>query len=149
MTESNTPTVLLPGGGGAAAVCALKSLRMAGFQGRIISTDADPLSAGLHLADGHATLPRVTEPDFFDRALEVIKQEDVTLILPTSGFDILVYSRKKSHLEGLGVKVVMSDYPTIENCIDKWRFYQIARDAFPMPRTTCCVSFVPPSGELY
>lgn len=131
-----TPTVLLPGGGGIAAICALKSLRMAGFQGKIVSTDADPLSPGFYLADAYATLPPISDPAFFDRALAVIEREEVTLILPTSGFDILVYSQRKAELEQRGVTVAMSDYPVMENCVDKWRFYQLTHERFPLPRTT-------------
>lgn len=133
---SLTPTVLLPGGGGTAAVCALKSLRMAGFRGRIVSTDADPLSPGFFLADAYATLPLISDPQFFTRALEVIEREQVSLILPTSGFDILVYSQKKSELEQRGVTAIVSDFPAVENCVDKWNFHQLTQERFPMPRTT-------------
>ena len=136
VSESKPPTVLLPGGGGIAAICALKSLRMAGFEGRIVSTDADPLSPGFFLADAYATLPLITDSKFFDRALDVIEREQVSLILPTSGFDIVVYSQRKAELEQRGVTVAMSDYPAIENCMDKWRFHQLTHEHFPLPRTT-------------
>lgn len=136
MHTSLTPTVLLPGGGGTAAICALKSLRMAGFQGKIVSTDADPLSPGFFLADAYATLPLISDPQFFLRALEVIEREEISLILPTSGFDILVYSQHKAELERRGVTVIVSDPPALENCVDKWKFYQLTRERFPQPRTT-------------
>jgi carbamoyl-phosphate synthase large subunit len=135
MTAALSPTILLPGAGGTAAICALKSLRMAGFSGRIVSTDADPLSPGFYLVDGYATLPPISDAQFFDRALEFIERERVTLILPTSGFDILVYSQRKAELERRGVTVAMSDYPAIERCVDKWLFYQLTRERFPMPHT--------------
>jgi len=109
---------------------------MAGFAGRIVSTDADPLSAAFHLADSYATLPPISDSQFFDRALEFIERERVTLIFPTSGFDILVYSRRKAELESRGVTVAMSDHPAMKNCIDKWRFYQLTREHFSLPRTT-------------
>ena len=47
------PTVLLPGAGGSAALCALKSLRLAGYTGRIVATDSDPLATGFRFADAH------------------------------------------------------------------------------------------------
>ena len=136
MNTSLTPIILLPGGGGTAAVCALKSLRMAGFQGKIVSTDADPLSPGFFLADAYATLPPISDPQFFDRALEVIEREHISLILPTSGFDILVYSQRKEELERRGVTVIVSDYPAVEHCVDKWKFHQLTQERFPLPRTT-------------
>ena len=68
MSRASPPTVLLPGGGGDAAIGALRSLRQAGFKGRIISTDANPLSSGLYLADSHQVLPEIKDlnnPKFF------------------------------------------------------------------------------------
>jgi carbamoyl-phosphate synthase large subunit len=109
---------------------------MAGFQGKIVSTDADPLSPGFFLADAYATLPPISDPQFFDRALEVIEREHISLILPTSGFDILVYSQRKEELERRGVTVIVSDYPAVEHCVDKWKFHQLTQERFPLPRTT-------------
>jgi carbamoyl-phosphate synthase large subunit len=140
-----TPTVLLPGAGGTAAICALKSLRLADFAGRIVTTDADPLSPGFYLADAYAVLPPISDPQFFARALEVIEREQVSLILPTSGFDILVYSQRRAELEQRGVVVAMSDYSAIENCVDKWRFHLLVHERFPVPSTTLdpkkCLNF--------
>ncbi len=136
MNTSSSPTVLLPGGGGTAAICALKSLRLANFQGKIVSTDADPLSPGFFLADAYATLPPISDPQFFPQALEVIEREKISLILPTSGFDILVYSKHKAELARRGVTVIVSDPEALENCIDKWKFYQLTHERFPMPRST-------------
>ncbi len=129
-------TVLIPGGGGAAAIGAIKSLRSGGFQGRIVSTDADPLSPGLYLADAHYVVPPISKPSFFPEALKVIEQEGVTIIFPTSGFDTLVYSQRKGELEAKGIIVAMSDFLAVESCVDKWYFYQLIHQRFPVPRTT-------------
>lgn len=134
--KQDSPTVLLPGGGGDAAIGAMRSLRRAGFQGRIVSTDANPLSTGLYLADAQHVLPPIADETFFDRALEVIEKEKIDVIYPTSGFDTLIYSQRKKELEERGVVVAISDWPTIETCIDKWKFYEATREKFPMPETT-------------
>lgn len=136
MTRNSPPTVLLPGGGGDAAIGAMRSLRQAGFEGRIVSTDANPLSTGLYLADGHHVLPPISDDSFFDRALEVIEKERIDVIFPTSGFDTLVYSRRKKELEERGVVVALSDWAAVETCIDKWAFYEKTRERFPLPTTT-------------
>lgn len=136
MSQDSLPTVLLPGGGGDAAIGAMRSLRRAGFAGRIVSTDANPLSTGLYLADAHHVLPPIADDTFFDRALEVIEKEKIDVIFPTSGFDTLIYSQKKQELQDRGVVVAISDWPTIETCIDKWLFYEKTRERFPLPNTT-------------
>ncbi|MDG2308870.1 MAG: ATP-grasp domain-containing protein [Candidatus Binatia bacterium] len=136
MSQDSLPTVLLPGGGGDAAIGAMRSLRRAGFEGRIVSTDANPLSTGLFLADAQHVLPPISDSTFFERALEVIEKEKIDVIFPTSGFDTLIYSQKKKELQERGVVVAMSDWPAVESCVDKWAFYEKTRDRFPMPNTT-------------
>lgn len=136
MSQDSPPTVLLPGGGGDAAIGAMRSLRRAGFDGRIVSTDANPLSTGLYLADAHHVLPPIKDETFFDRALEVIEKEKIDVIFPTSGFDTLVYSQRKKELEDRGVTVAISDWPAVEACIDKWIFYQKTVGRFPLPHCT-------------
>jgi carbamoyl-phosphate synthase large subunit len=122
---------------------ALKSLRMAGFKGRIVSTDADPLSPAIFLADAGTTLPPISDPQFFDRALEVIEREKVTLILPTSGFDTVVYSERKAELRERGVTAIVSDYDAVDACVDKMKFHLRTHERFPLPRTT-----MDPAGEV-
>lgn len=134
--QDSLPTVLLPGGGGDAAIGAMRSLRRAGFRGRIVSTDANPLSTGLYLADAHHVLPPIKDETFFERALEVIEGEGVDVVFPTSGFDTLIYSQRKAELEARGVVVAISDWPAVHACVDKWEFYQRTHERFPLPRTT-------------
>ncbi len=136
MSQDSFPTVLLPGGGGDAAIGAMRSLRRAGFKGRIVSTDANPLSTGLYLADRRHVLPPISDDTFFERALEVIEQEKIDVIFPTSGFDTLIYSQRKKELEARGVIVAMSDWSAVETCIDKWAFYEKTREHFPLPKTS-------------
>ena len=135
MSDSREPTVLLPGGGGAAAISALKSLRLAGFRGRIVSTDIDRLAPAIFLADVGATLPPSTDPRFFGCALELIEREGISLILPTSGFDILVYSERKAELRRRGVTAIVSEPEAVETCVDKIKFSRRANERFPLPRT--------------
>ena len=57
-----TMTVLVPGAGGAAAVSTIKALRLADFDGRIVSTVAEPLSAGFRLTVAVADVAHYVAP---------------------------------------------------------------------------------------
>jgi carbamoyl-phosphate synthase large subunit len=127
--------VLIPGAGGDAGIGAIKALRLAGYRGRIVATDADPLSPGLELADAGTVLPPAASPDFFTRALEFIHDEEVDVILPTSGFDTPVYASHEGELRGAGVTVIGCGPFVMETCLDKWRFYECVHRDFPVPRT--------------
>ena len=129
------PTVLLPGAGGSAAVCAIKSLRLAGYPGRIVTTDPDPLATGFRLADAYRVVPPARDPRFVDGVLALIAAEGVEVVLPTSGFDTRVYSGLKGQLARRGVVAAMCDPESIADTEDKWRFHGRVRDAFPLPRT--------------
>jgi carbamoyl-phosphate synthase large subunit len=129
-------TVLIPGAGGAAAVSAIKSLRIAEFDGRIVTTDADPLSAGFYLADAFRVVPKAKDPQFYTEVKRLIEQERIDVILPTSGFDIYEFARHKQELESAGVVVAMSDLDAMTICADKWEFYLKTHGAFPLPETS-------------
>jgi len=133
----SAPTVLLPGAGGSAAVCALKSLRLAEYPGRVVATDSDPLAAGFRFADAHHTVPSAGDAGFVETALALIAREGVEVILPTSGFDTRVYSRLKRELARRAVVAAVCDPDAIADTEDKWRFHWRVREAFPLPGTWC------------
>ena len=128
--------VLIPGAGGAAAIGAIRSLRMCGFGGKMVATDANELSAGLYLADRGYVVPPADSPDFMAEAMKVIEKEKIDIILPTSGFDIVPYSKNKKTLIDKGITVFMSDYEVIENCMDKLKFSYKLKSRFNLPDTT-------------
>ena len=80
---------------------------MAGYRGRIVSTDMDPLSPGLRLADVGVVLPAAASDDFFPRALELIRAQGVDVILPTSGFDTPAYARHLDVAPGGRLRVAL------------------------------------------
>lgn len=128
--------VLIPGAGGAAGIGAIKSLRMCAFKGKIVATDIDALSAGLYLADRGYVVPPARDASFFQEAMKIVQKEQINIILPTSGSDIIPYSQNKNALEGKGTVVAMSDYPVIEACLDKLEFYNRLKNEFGLPYTS-------------
>jgi carbamoyl-phosphate synthase large subunit len=134
--ELDKQNVLIPGAGGAAGIGAIKSLRICKFKGKIVATDADILSAGLYLADNGYVVPLATNPSFFQEAMKIIEEEHVGIILPTSGFDIVPYSKNKKSLESMGISVAMSVYDVTEMCLDKEKFYHQLKHKFDLPFTT-------------
>jgi carbamoyl-phosphate synthase large subunit len=129
-------TVLIPGGGGAAAIGAIRSLRMIDYSGKIISTDPNILSAGLYLADKGYQIRPANDKNFFQNAMDIINEENIEVILPTSGFDIIPYSENKKKLENLGILPIICNRKTIESCVNKEIFYHTLKERFSLPFTT-------------
>lgn len=136
LVTSLHPTVLVPGAGGDAAIGAIRSLRRAGYPGRIVTSDADPMSPGFYLADAHGVLPPIKDAEFFPRACALIEREGVELVLPTSGFDTIVYAERREELEARGVSSAVSPHEAVQVCIDKWRFVRAVGGRFPIPWST-------------
>lgn len=128
--------VLIPGGGGAAGIGAIKSLKMCKHQGKIVASDSNLLSAGFYLADKGYVVPPANSPSFFREAMKLLEKEEIEVILPTSGYDILPYSKNKKILEKKNIIPVVSDYAILEHCLNKMKFYEVLQKRFDLPYTT-------------
>ncbi len=124
--------ILISGAGGAAAVGAIKSLRMAKIDVKIIAVDSDPLSAGFYLADGSYVVPPALDSMFMGEICKIIEKEKINLILPTSGFDILPLSLHKDRVEKMGATCFFSDYSVVKVCDSKYKFYTSIEGKFPI-----------------
>lgn len=127
------PTILVPGAAGAAAIGAMRWLRRSGFEGRIVATDGEPLSAGFAFSDANYVVDDITDPACYDRALEVIAREKIEVILPTSPIYCAVCSGKKEDLAALGAVLPCSDNEVVQVCQDKCLFQTAVAAKFPVP----------------
>jgi carbamoyl-phosphate synthase large subunit len=130
-------SVLVPGAAGPAGINTIKSLRLAGFRGKITATDSSKLAAGFFMASAYVVMPKVVdEINYLPKLLEVIKSHNIEVLMPSSGYDIQPYSKHRREIEELGAKPVVSDVPSLEICYDKMMTYQRLNGMFDLPYTT-------------
>jgi carbamoyl-phosphate synthase large subunit len=130
-------SVIVPGAGGPAGINTIKSLKMAGFKGKIIATDSSRLSAGFFMASAYAVMPKVVDEENYIKKLEeVISNHNVQVLMPSSGYDIYPYSKYRRKIEEFGAKPVVSDLESIEICFDKMMTFQKLSGKFDLPFTT-------------
>lgn len=87
-----------------------ETLEMRGLEGRVYATDMHPdQSAACHHADGAFSLPRVTDPSYVEVLSELIKEQDIKIVIPTIDPELDVLSAAKVKLETLGAKIIVSD----------------------------------------
>jgi carbamoyl-phosphate synthase large subunit len=134
MKRSNT--ILLSCAGGPAAIGVIKSLRKIHFEGRIITIDSDPLSAGGLMSDKNYVVPLSESSDYWEVVTDIIDRENVNIILPTGDMDIVHFANNKTALQRLGISVFMSDIDVIRICQNKDEFYKKCKDKFSLPFTT-------------
>lgn len=104
------------------------ALRHEGIDGKVISADINSLSAALYVSDKYYIVPRSDDPKFIPKILEICKDENIKLIIPTSDKELLLFAENKKLFEDKGIKVVVSQPEVIETCRDKYKFYRFLRE---------------------
>lgn len=135
MKVSNS-TILVPGASAPAAINTIKSLKMVKYPVRIVSSDTNPISAGFYMSDANELLPEVESKSYLTRLFEIITKHKISILMPSSGYDIYRYSKNKRKLLKLGALPVVSDENTMEICRDKLQTYRHLSKKFDLPATT-------------
>lgn len=112
------------------------ALRNEGIDGKVVSLDIDPLSAGLYVSDKHYLVPSSSARNFISTVLEICKKENIKLLIPTRDGELLLFAENKEKFEKQGTCVMVSNPEIIEICNDKYKFYQfLAENNIPTPKT--------------
>lgn len=106
------------------------------LSGRVIASDASPLSAAAHLADARFVVPRCTSPEFVDFMLDLCQREGVRLLVPTIDPELLVYAEHRERFAAIGTRVLVSSKQVVEIGANKdltarW----LTENGLPAPRT--------------
>lgn len=103
---------------------------------RIVAADCDPHSVGFPFADAAYVVPRVGEPHYLERMLEICGHEEVDAFLPALDEELAVCARNRARFEALGTRVLVSDPASLDVCTDKLRTYHLLRElGIPTPAT--------------
>ena len=136
MHNNSIPSVLVPGAAAPAGINTIKALRLANYDGRIIASDSNTMSAGFFMADASEVIPEADDELFLKRLIEIIGKHGVKVLMPSSGYDIYPYSVNKALLMSLGTVPVVSERDTLEVCRDKILTFKRLSKKFDLPFTT-------------
>lgn len=92
--------------------------------GKIVATDASPFAPALYEADGHYIVPRITEPGYLDRILDICKKEEIKGVLSLIDPELSLIAKHREAFERIGVTVIGSSYELCERTLDKWALYR-------------------------
>jgi carbamoyl-phosphate synthase large subunit len=132
----DTINVLIPGAGGPAGINTIKSLRLSLFKGNIVSTDSNPLSAGFFLSDFYYVIPPYDDKFFIEKLIKIIKEQNIKVLMPSSGFDIYGYSINYDLIVESGAIPIVSRRKVLEICRDKFLSYKFLSNKFPFAFTS-------------
>ena len=127
-----TIRVLITAIGSASGINALMALRMLGTKTKItiIGIDANPLSAGLKLADKGFVVPKISEEDkYFKTVYEIIEEEDIDACLPVFSKEIPIFARRKTEfMKKTGIPLCIPSIDILNKVNDKYLFYQFLKE---------------------
>ncbi len=97
-------------------------------RGKVISVDASPLAAALHLSDKYYIVPRISDSNYINILLNLCMEENIKLIIPTIDTELLILSQNKKKFEKNGIRIAISDTKVIEVCSDKLKTFQFFKE---------------------
>ena len=84
---------------------------------RTIAADANPLAPAIYHADVHAIVPRIDDPGYVGALQELIRQNDVKLVVPLTDLDQLILAENRDEL---GALVLLPDADFVRRTADKY-----------------------------
>src|ERR671931_427931 len=117
-------TVLVTASGAPGTAALLRALRMNGERGvRIVGTDMSPQAIGRYFCDRFYVVPRGGDPAFADAVLDIVRRENIDIVLPQSSFDLLGLAESRERF--MATTVMVSPPEAIRTANDKAAMYAL------------------------
>lgn len=95
--------------------------------GRVIVTDCNLLAPALYIADKYYIVPKYKEEGYFEALIDIIKKEEIDLVIPLQEEELIIISKQKQKIEQAvnnKALIACSSYETVSLCKDKFEFYR-------------------------
>lgn len=96
-------------------------------RGKVVATDCSPLAPALYEADAFRIVPRITDPDYLDRILEVVREFQIRGCFSLIDPELSLLAENREAFEELGCIPMVSPYPLTEACLHKAQMAEIFR----------------------
>ncbi|HEX40900.1 MAG TPA: ATP-grasp domain-containing protein [Phycisphaerales bacterium] len=107
-----------------------------GLNAAMLGTETTPLSSALQLCDRRFIVEKVNHPEYLRQLLDIVKSNDVRLVVPTVDLDLQLLADNKRLFEQLGCRLLVSDPEVVRICQDKRKTYDyLTANGFKTPRT--------------
>jgi len=117
-------TALVTASGAPGTAALVRALRMNGERGvRIVGTDMSPQAVGRQFCDRFYVVPPGREPGFVDAVLDIVRRENIDVVLPQSSFDLLALAEARERF--MATTVLVSPPEAIRIANDKAQTYAL------------------------
>lgn len=93
-------------------------------KGQVIATDCSEYAPAIYEADGYELVPRITEPGYLERILEICKKRKITGVLSLIDPELSLLAANKERFLEIGTIPVVPDAEAVELCFNKYAMYE-------------------------
>ena len=97
-------------------------------EGRVIATDCSPLGPAIYDADGAYIVPRIDDPGYLDRIVEICVKENVTGLFSLIDPELSLIAKHRERFLEVGATPVVSSYELCETSLNKLEMASFFRD---------------------
>lgn len=96
--------------------------------GNVIATDMSDLAPAIYEADGYHLVPRIDDPKYIDRLLEICKEEKIDCLFALIDPELSLIAKNKEKFLEIGVTPLISNYDAVELAFDKYEMFKYLRN---------------------
>ena len=129
-----TLNVLLTTVGAQTSPSIIKTIKENGEKSiKLVGIDPVDIIPGAFMVDKFykVTASYMDEKKFIDELINIVKKENIDVLLPCGNEDCLAVAKNRKIFEDLGVHVVLSNYETLQASFDKYNAYNMIKKHVP------------------
>lgn len=92
-------------------------------KGKVVATDCSHIAPALYEADCYYIVPRISEPGYIERILEICEKEKIKGVFSLIDPELSLIAKEKERFDKLGVMLINSPYELCELTLDKWQMF--------------------------
>lgn len=97
-----------------------KEIKKINSEYKVYTVDLNPvLAPACHVSDGYRTVKRVTDPNYIIDLIQVCKELQIKVIIPTIDTELIVLAENKKRFLNEGINPIVSDSEFVNMCRDK------------------------------
>lgn len=92
--------------------------------GRVLATDMSELAPAIYEADKYYIMPRIDDPTYIEKLIEVCKKEDINCLFSLIDPELSLIAKNREKFLAVGVTPLISNFDVVELAFDKYKMYQ-------------------------
>lgn len=93
-------------------------------ESKLIATDLSPYAPALYMADKQYLVPRIDDPNYIDKILDICRVEQINAVTTFIDPEIEILSKNRNKFETIGVEVLAPYEETAKLCFNKYLMFK-------------------------